>query len=141
VIQARGQTKRKTLVVDFKTSKQHQTDRIVETLERLYAGKPAGSVAIGKACNMEHVQVLKYLPRAKDAGRATPVLSGPGGVVRGWVPAKAAVTESIAERNARRAANAVKQPDAMRTLASASAVARHLRKKCKTRTWNLSENS
>jgi len=44
-------------VVDFKTSKQHQTARIVETLERLYAGKPVGSVAIGNACNVEHAQV------------------------------------------------------------------------------------
>ena len=125
-IQARGQTKRETLVVDFKTSKQSQTDRIVETLERLYAGKPVGSVAIGNACKMEHAQVLKYLHRAKDAGRATPVLSGPGGVIRGWVPANVAVTESIAERSARRAADAVEQLTAKRTLVSASVVARHL---------------
>jgi hypothetical protein len=92
----------------------------------LYAGKPVGSVAIGKACNMEHAQVLKYLHRAKDAGRATPVLSGPGGVIRGWVPAKVAVTESISEQNARRVADAVEQLSATRTLVSASAVARHL---------------
>lgn len=113
-------------MVDFKTSKQSQTDRIVETLERLYAGKPVGSVAIGNACKMEHAQVLKYLHRAKDAGLAMPVLSGPGGVIRGWVPAKVAVTESISERNAQRVADAVKQLTAKRTLVSASVVARHL---------------
>jgi hypothetical protein len=113
-------------VVDFKTSKQNQTDRIVGTLERLYVGKPIGSVAIGNACKMEHAQVLKYLHRAKDDGRATPVWSGPGGVIRGWVPAKVAVTESIAERNAQRVADAVEKLTATRTLVSASAVARHL---------------
>jgi hypothetical protein len=113
-------------VVDFKTSKEQQTDCIVGTLERLYAGKPIGSVAIGNACSMEHAQVLKYLHRAKDADRATPVLSGPGGIIRGWVPSNVAVTESISERNARRAADAVEQLTAQRMLVSASVVARHL---------------
>lgn len=126
LIRTPGCAKPETLVVDFKTGQQHQTDRIVETLERLYAGKPVGSVAIGDVCKMEHAQVLKYLHRAKDAGRVTPVLSGPGGIVRGWVPAHAAPDESIAEGKARQAAKAVKLLTKERALASASAVARHL---------------
>lgn len=75
---AHGQTKRETLVLNFKTSKQNQMDRIVATLERLYSGKPIGSPTLGLVCRMEHAQVLKYLHRAKEAGRVTPILNVPG---------------------------------------------------------------
>jgi hypothetical protein len=124
--QAHGQTKRETLVVDFKTSKQYQVDRIVETLEGLYKGRPVGSVAIGNACSMEHAQVLKYLHRARDDGRIHAILSGPGGIVRGWVPAKSKTTESLAEQRARRAAAVVVKFHVDGKLVSATAVARHL---------------
>ncbi len=122
-MQDHGQAKRETLVIHFKTSKQNPTDRIVAALERLYVDKPVGSIAIGEACTMEHAQVLKYLHRAKGEGRATPVLSGPDGIIRGWAPASAAPNESLAEQNARRAAEAVKQLSAAGDLVSASEVA------------------
>ena len=125
-IQARSQTKRETLVLDFKTSKQNQTDRIVATLERLYSGKPIGSPTLGLVCRMEHAQVLKYLHRAKEAGRATPILNVPGGTICGWVPAGVTATESLAEQNATRAASAVKQLARKGRLVATSAVARHL---------------
>jgi hypothetical protein len=50
-IQPPGQTKRETLVGNFKTSKDNQTERIVSMLERLSVDKPIGSVAIGKTCH------------------------------------------------------------------------------------------
>jgi len=122
-IRAPGQTKRETLVIHFKTSKDDQTDRIVSALERLFVGKPVGSAAIGKACGMQHAQALKYLHRANDAGCATPILSGPNGIIRGWVPSKVAANESIAEVNAKRAAEAVKQLATKSDLVSANDVA------------------
>ncbi|MFM8397771.1 MAG: hypothetical protein ACKOAH_08065 [Pirellula sp.] len=96
-------------MIHFKTSKDDQTERIVSALERLYVGKPVGSVAIGKTCGMQHAQALKYLHRANDAGCATLILSGPNGIIRGWVSSKVAAKESIAEVNAKRASEAVKQ--------------------------------
>ena len=85
-------------MVNFKTRAQRQDERIVATLEQLYNGKPVGSVAIGEAVKMEHRQVLKYLHAAKDDGRAKPVYSGSGGIVRGWVPAHVEVSGSLAEQ-------------------------------------------
>ncbi len=78
---------------------------------------------------MEHAQVLKYLHRAKDEGRASPVMSGPDGIIRGWVPASAAPSESIIEQNARRAAEVVKQLSTDGELISANTVARQINAK------------
>ncbi|MBX3420731.1 MAG: hypothetical protein KF752_04160 [Pirellulaceae bacterium] len=47
------------MLIHFETSKDDQTDRIVSALERLYVGKPVGSVAIGKAGEMQPAQALK----------------------------------------------------------------------------------
>jgi len=113
-------------VVNFKTRAQRQDERIVAALERLYNGKPVGSVAIGEAVKMEHRQVLKYLHAAKDDGRAKPVYSGSGGIVRGWVPAHVEVSGSLAEQKARRAASAVKELFIDGKLVATRAVARHL---------------
>ena len=125
-IQANGQAKRGTLVVDFKTRAERQDERIVATLERLYDGEPVGSVAIGEAVGMKHRQVLKYLHAAKEDGRAKPVESSPGGIIRGWVPAHVEVQETLAEQKAKRAASAVSELSADGKLVSASAVSRHL---------------
>ena len=84
-------------MIQFKTTKQAQLDGIVATLEELYSCKPIGSVVIGKAYNMEHAQVLKYLHQAKLIGRAKPVLSGPGGVIRGWIPGTIAALKADQE--------------------------------------------
>ena len=126
-IRANGQTKRDTLVVDFKTRGQRQGNRIVAALDDLYDGQPVGSVAIGEAVQMEHRQVLKYLHEVKDDGRVKPVLSSANGIIRGWVPAHVEVPESLAEQKARRAASAVRELQVDGGLVTANAVARHLR--------------
>ena len=75
---------------------------------------------------MEHAQVLKYLHVAREEGRANPIDSSPGGIIRGCVPAGVEAQESPAEKNAKRAATAVGELFDGRPV-SAAAVGRHLR--------------
>ena len=125
-IRAPSYAKREALVIQFKTTKQAQLDGIVATLEELYSCKPIGSVAIGKAYNMEHAQVLKYLHQAKLVGRAKPVLSGPGGVIRGWIPGTIALDTTLFEQNARRITTAVNELKKSDVVVTATIVGKHL---------------
>lgn len=76
--------------------------------KKLYAGKPVGSAAIGNKVGMLHRRILDYLHQAKDTGKVSLVISGDGGVIRGWVPGHVVVTQTIAEQNAHKAASAVR---------------------------------
>lgn len=112
-------------MIHFKTSEEKHVHGIVRQLDALYDGQPVGSVRIGKAYGMSHHRVLIYLHKARDAELATPVLSGAGGVIRGWVPAHVGAVPTLAERKAMRAADAVKALTAEAPV-SARAVGRHL---------------
>ena len=57
---------------------------------------------------MQHRRVLDYQHQAKDAGKVSPVITGNGGVIRGWVPGHVVVTQTIAEQNSHKAAAAVR---------------------------------
>ncbi len=135
LIRVPDQTKREPDVVQFKTTKETHVDGILATLSELYQGRPVTSVRIGQVYGMGHHQVLIYLHMAKSDGRAKPVFSNAGGVIRGWVPADAEVRHTLAEERAINAAETVKRLFAGKPVATRQ-VARELKKPVKTvRRW------
>ncbi len=78
-----NQTKREPNAVPFKTTKEKHVDGILATLSELYQGRPVTSVRIGQVYGMGLHQVPIYLHMAKSDGRAKPVFSKAGEVIRG----------------------------------------------------------
>ena len=107
LIRVPSQTKREPDVIRFETSEEKHINGIVRQLDALYDGQPVSAMRIGKAYGMKNCQVLKYLHKARDAELATPVLSGAGGVIRGWVPARETGVPTVAERKIMQAVEAV----------------------------------